>query len=58
MIKLPFFEHDLFCSFFAENLENVCQLLPAAPIGDPPFFEVAFSGAGRTDDLLETILWC
>ena len=56
MIELPFSAHDLFRGFYAENFENVRQLMPAAPIGDPSFFKEAFSGAGRTDDLSETIL--
>jgi hypothetical protein len=56
MIELPFSAHDLFSGFFAEDLEKVCQMMPAAPIGDPSFFKEAFSGAGRTDDLSETIL--
>jgi hypothetical protein len=55
MIKMPFSEHDLFRGFFAENFENVRQLMPAAPIGDPSFFKEAFSGAGRADDVMETI---
>jgi hypothetical protein len=55
MIELPFSAHDLFLGFFAGDLENVRQRMPAAPIGDPSFSKEAFSGAGRTDNLLETI---